>query len=339
MFTLTKDHIEYVKQVCKTAATRHANQAFECVLIECDSTRNEVKLTGGDGIVEIVRVLSADVETDFSTAVNAVKFMQSVDACKSPTGILKDQLIVKHGRRQFKIQTVSAEAYPAYPKSVDDHKIDGVTPSNLIDTIKAVSFAAAKNDVRHMLNGVFIGGHAVATNGHRMCVIDLGLSKNAIVSIEAVNKIPLDISGTVFLSDNVMSIIDESYEFKCKLIDGKYIGYERAIPQSSVNNVSVERADFIDAIKAAQINAPDSGNVIFHFCDESTIRSRSGRNEDAKIGFDCETSADFEMSFNSSYLIDALKVIKSESVELLFTDSQMYFREGGILNVISMCRI
>ena len=30
--------------------------------------------------------------------------------------------------------------------------------SNLIDTIKAVSFAAAKNDVRHMLNGVFIGG-------------------------------------------------------------------------------------------------------------------------------------------------------------------------------------
>lgn len=337
MFTIEKEYIEAVSQVCKTAASRHANQSFECVLIEA-SEHGLVSLTGGDGIVEIKRVIPCDVKTSFSIAVNAAKFSQAVSACGNPSVTLKDQLIVKSGRRQFKLHTVNADIYPAYPEAVDDNKMD-INPSNLIDSIKAVSFAAAKNDVRHMLNGVFIGAHAVATNGHRMCVLDLGLQKDAIVSIEAVNKIPLDIDGDVYLSNNVLSIVSSEYSFKCKLIDGKYVSYERALPKDFKYTVDVNREDFIDSIKAAQINAPESGNVSFHFCDKSVIKSRSGKQEDALIGFDCTSSDDFEMGLNSSYLLNALNAVKSESVSIKFTDSQAVIEQDGMVNVISMCRI
>lgn len=336
MFTIEKNQIESIKQVCKTAASRHACQSFECVLIEADG--DSVTLTGGDGIVEIQRTIPANVKTGFKVAVNATKFMQAVNACGDATVVLKDQLIVKAGRRQFKLHTVDADAYPAYPQAIDDHKLD-IDPQNLIESIKAVSFAAAKNDVRHMLNGVYIGKDAAATDGHRMAVVPLELDKSAIVSIEAVNKIPLDFGGSVFLSDNVLSIVSDDKSFKCKLIDGKYVSYDKAIPSKFNHTVEVNRADFIDAIKAAQINAPESGNVLFHFCQDSTIKSRSGRSEDAQVGFDCTTDSDFEMAFNSSYLLSALSVLHSESVVIKFADSQLVIESDGMINVISMCRI
>lgn len=336
MFTIKKDQIEAVMQVCKTAATRHANQAFECVLIEADA--DGVSLTGGDGVVEINRALVADVESGFKIAVNAQKFMQAVKACGDATVILKDQLTIKSGRRRFKLHTVDAEAYPAYPRANNDNKMN-IAPQTLIETIKLVSFASAKNDVRHVLNGVFIGKHATATNGHRMAVADLGLKKDAIVSIEAVNKIPLDITGDVYLSDNVLSIVSGTYSFKCKLIDGKYVDYERVIPNEFTKEVTVDKSSFIDAIKAAQINAPESGNVVFHFCSESTIKSRSGKQEDAIIDFDCVTNSDFEMSFNSSYLLNALSVLDLDIVKMQFNDGQVRIDDDGLINIISMCRI
>jgi len=338
MFTLTKKQSEAVSQVCKMASSRHANQGFECVLIQADSETNTVKLTAGDSIVEIIRVLNTEVETSVSVAVNAAKFMQSVLACGDCTVVVKDQMTIKNGRRSFKLHTVNSDAYPAYPDSVTEHEVN-ISPVSLIEAVKAVSFASAKNDVRHILNGVFIGRDAVATNGHRVCLYPLGLEKSAIVSIEAVGKIPLDIDGKVYLSENVLSIVSTEYSFKCKLIDGRYVPYEKILPKKFKHDVTVNTADFIDAVKAAKINAPESGNILLMFGEKSEIKSRSGKNEDATVGFDCVSSAEFEIGFNSSYLIDALNVVVSESVNIKFTESQVYIEDAGIISLISMVRI
>ena len=338
MFKIEKSQIETIKHVCKSAASRHMNQAFECVLINADSNSGVVVLTAGNGTIEMSSSLSCEVKSSFVIAVNAQKFMQSVESCGDPDVSLKDQLIVKSGRRQFKIQTVTADAYPQFPESVDENKLD-ISASDLISTIKSVSFAAAKNDVRYVLNGVHIGDDAVATNGHRMSYTSLNLKGSAIVDIDAVNRIPPTITGDVYLSDNVLSIVNEFESFKCKLIDGKYPDYKSVIPKEFNHEVTVNRLDFIDALKAARINAPESGNVAIKFCNESIINSRSGKQEDAAIGFDCETSSDFDMGFNSSYLIEALSVLNCDSVEMKFTDNLVYIESDGIKNTVAMCRI
>lgn len=335
MFTLTKEHANIIKQVCNSAANRHANQSFECVLIE--ASENAVTLTAGDGVVQVQRTISTEVTSNFSVAVNAQKFNQAFNSCRNPSVTLKDQLIVKSGRRIFKLHAIDADVYPAFPESVGDKKLC-IDPLTIIDSIKSVSFSAAKNDVRYMLNGVYIGKHAVGTNGHRLCCVELGIESSAILSIEAVSKIPDDIKGDAFLSENVFSIIDDGYSFKCKLIQGKYVSYERAIPSKFNHTVTVNRDDFIDAVKAAKINAPDTGNVLFSFGPESKITSRSSKNEDASIGFDCDADGEFEMGFNSSYLLDALNAIHSDSVLIQFTDSQACIINDLSVNVISMAR-
>lgn len=337
MFKLTKEQTELAINACKFAASRHANQGFECVLINADSESNKVTFTAGDSIVEKIRVISCDVELSLSVAVNAAKFSQSIAACKNPTILLKDQLTVKSGRRVFNIHTVDPSAYPAYPESIKENEMD-IAPNELIDAIKTVAFSAAKNDVRYVLNGVFIGKNAVATNGHRLCIYPLGLDKDAIISIDAVNKMPSDIDGKVYLSNNVLSFVSDEYSFKSKLIDGKYVPYEKIIPSKFTSNVTVNREDFIDAVKAAKINSPDSGNIFFKFGKDSEIKSRSGKNEDAVIGFDCESSNEFEMGFNSSYLIEALNMLSLDSIDIKFTDGQLYIEQEGVANLISMVK-
>ena len=165
------------------------------------------------------------------------------------------------------------------------------------------------------------------------------MSKDAIISIEAVSKIPTDIEGKVYLSNNILSIISSDHSFKSKLIDGKYVPYQKIVPTEFKSTVTVNREDFIDAVKAAKINSPESGNVFFKFGKESEIKSRSGKNEDAVIGFDCESTSEFEIGFNSSYLIDALSMLTLESIDMKFTDSQLYVEQAGVINLISMVRI
>jgi DNA polymerase-3 subunit beta len=341
MFKITKNQIEDINTVCKAAATRHANQAFENVLINV-SIDGIVFFTGGDGTIQIDRnIVSDKVETGFTISVNAHKFSQAITACGDCTVILKDQLIVKSGRRNFKLQAVDAESYPSFPEPTNNDKID-ISAENLIDSIKSVAFASAKNDVRYVLNGVCIGVDAVATNGHRMAVMPLGLSKSVIVSIDAVGKIPAGAKGEIYISDNILSIVDSVNQssFKCKLVDGRYPEYKKVVPKKSTvkHEATVNRVDFIDAIKAAQINMPDSGNVLFTF-GENTIKSRSGKNEYAEVGFDCDCSSNFEMSFNSSYLLGALSSLISDKVTMGFTDSQVVIECDGMTNIISMCRI
>ena len=103
--------------------------------------------------------------------------------------------------------------------------------------------------------------------------------------------------------------------------------------------MTVNTAHFIDAVKAAKINAPESGNILLMFGEKSEIKSRSGKNEDATVGFDCVSSDEFEIGFNSSYLIDALNVVVSESVNIKFTESQVYIEDAGIISLISMVRV
>lgn len=333
MFTLDSNLTNLVKQVCDLAS-KNPNQALECVLLEVND--GYLSLTAGNGVVEIRRVLQVDSQSNFTTAVNAKKFYQSISSCKNPVVTLNDDLIVKSGRRRFTIKTIDPNAYPIYPDSTDESKID-MGSNELVDCIKKVAFAAAKNDVRYMLNGVFIGKHAVATNGHRVCVHDLGLDKEAIVNIDSVSKMPEGFEGDVYLSENILAIKGEGYHFKSKLIDGKYISYEKAIPTDFDKTVSVDKSDIIDAIKAAKINAPESLNVLFKFGESSEIISKNSRKENAHIGFECTTTDSFEIGFNSDYMISAISSIDSDDIKIGFTEDRAIISDSNIVNVVSKC--
>lgn len=334
MITIDKCHGEAIKQVCQAASSRSTIQAFENVMIK--SIKDGIEMKAGDSLIEITRTIPAAVESGFETTVNAAKFLQAFTACGGDvTLICKDDLTVKSGRRKFNLPIISVESYPAYPEMGDSERIDC---DGIVKKIKAASWASAKDDVRHVFNGVFIGEHAVATNGHKMAMVNLGLNRKAIVPINSIQKMP-DIDGIIMISDSIFCIKGDDLTFKTKLIDGQFPDYTRAIPKTN-KTVTVKTADFIDAVKAAAITANSKfKTVIFRFGKESTVESLSqDKRESSLIGFDCDTSDDFDFAVNSAYLIEAASSLSSESLEIKFSDMQMMIESDDHKAIISAVR-
>lgn len=337
MITIAKKYAEEIKQVCQAAASRASIQAFENIYIHADES-GIVKLKAGDSMIEITRMIAADkFESGFETTVNAPKFLQAFNACSGDVQIIvKDKMTIKSGKRRFTLPVISAESYPAYPEMDDAQKVEC---DGFIETVKQSAWAAGKNDVRYVMNGVYISKDAVGTNGHKMAVTPIGLDCDIILPIETINKIP-DIDGDIYISDSVMAIKSKDVEFKTKLIDGRYPDYKRAIP-SCDKTASVDLDEFKSAVKAAQITANSQfKTIVMSFGDECSISATSSdKREDSSIGFECDCSDSFEFAVNSSYLLEALNELTLPNVELQFSDGMMMIEEAGKKLIICSVRL
>ncbi len=339
MITISKKYKEEIKQVCNAASNKSHIQALENIYISA-SVDGIVILKAGDSLVEFTRMIVADkFESGFTTTVNATKFMQSFNACSGDVEIIvKEDMIIKSGRRKFTLPIISADAYPAYPE-MDECKT--IECANLIDKIKQVSWASAQDDVRYQLNGVYVGNHAVSTNGHKLSLIDLGVDTNLIIPIESIKKLPPIENYTVTSSDNILSIRNDDLEFKTKLVDANFPDYKRVM-QTPDKYLTVNSIDFIDAVKASSVLADSkSKTVIFTFGQDSKVESASGdKRESSSIGFDCDSEHDeFQFACNSSYLLELLNTVSSETLIIGFTDQQMIISQDDQTSLIMRVKI
>jgi len=338
MFTITKDHSDTIKQVCQSAASRSPIAAFQNVLIQADAGNKQVTLKAGDSIIELTKTIDAQVELDCAFQVDAAKFLKAFNACKKDVSItVKDlQIEIKSGRSKFKLAYHQADGYPAFPNAEDLEKVD-ITIDSLVNKIKMVSFAAAKNDVRFVLNGVYVGNHVVATNGHRMTWADCGLTESFIVPVEAINKAPV-FNGDVYKNDNILAFIGDHEQFKTKLVDGKYVPYERVMFEAD-QLVNVNKSEIIDAIKSVSITSNlDTNSIVLNIGKESFVKAKA-QNDESTIGFECDSSIDIEKGFNWSYLLDALNSIDSEQITIGFCEKGAVISDDNIRNIVMGVKI
>jgi len=342
MFTISKDNSDAIKQVCQSAASRSPIAAFQNVLIKAEN--NQVTLTAGDSVIELTKTIEAQVELDCAFQVDATKFLQSFNACKKDVQVTVGdlQIEIKSGRSKFKLAYQPADVYPSFP-SDDDLQLFGASSMNLVTDVQSVAFAAAKNDVRFMLNGVHISdAHVVATNGHRMAWADhdFDCDGDLILPIEFVNKAPL-IDGATYYNNNIIALIGDNEQFKCKLIDAKYVDYRRAIFEKE-HQVDVNKADFIDAIKSAMITSnTETKSILLHFGKESYIESKTQKDK-STIGFECSQPVEiegFEIGSNSSYLLDAVNSIEPDQVAIGLCERGFVISDENINNIIMRVKV
>lgn len=336
MITISKKYADQIKQVCSVASNRCAIHAFENVYIS--AKEKKVNFKAGDSLIELSRYIDSEsFESGFETTVNAAKFLQAFNACQGDvTLIQKDDLTIKSGRTKFTLPTISPESYPSYQDIGDVVEINAPV-NEIVSRIKAVAFAAGRDDARAFFNGVYLGDDIVASNGHVMAVMP-GYGNDAIIPISAVSKLPDD-GDSVMISDNVFCIFAPDFTFKTKLIDHKYPDYRRAMPKTD-KRVTMLKSDLVSCSKSAAITANQKFKTIsFKFGAECSVSSTSeSKKENALVGFEADASCDFDFALNSSYLIDALNSIDSDAVVLEFSDTQLYI-DHGIKIVISGVRL
>jgi DNA polymerase-3 subunit beta len=248
-------------------------------------------------------------------------------------------------RSEAHISGLDAADFPPIPK-VEDGTTIKVKPTDMRHAISQVAFAAASEESRPVLTGVyaeFDGDRLTlaAADGFRLAVRKLPLDsvvddKIAVIiparSLAELNRLISDQEEPVELTINSKKsqviVKLRNVEMVSQLVQGTFPNYEQLIPQSHSTRAVINLGDFLRATRSASIFARDGSGIVrlqIMPKDGSGKVAISARAEEVgdNLG-EVDASVEGEESkiaFNSKYLTDVLGVLSEDQVALETTTS------------------
>lgn len=328
--------------VTRVVERRNTYPILANVLIEANNDGRLI-LRATDLDIEITEIVPAAVSEPGITTVPAGLLS---DICrKFPDGSevafehADHNAVVKASRSRFNLATLDADQYPDLKSGTFEHSFS-LPASGLSRLISKVSFAMSTEETRYYLNGIYFHVadgklRGVATDGHRMARFDLPLPDGAdgmpgvIIprkTIVELAKLLGDVDGdvTVEVSWTKIRFSLGSMVLLSKLIEGTFPDYDRVTPKGNNKLVSVSKAEISKAVDRVGIMATDRGGkaVKMSFSPgtltlEVSNSDHGTATEDLPVGGDLE----FEIGFNTRYLLDVVSQADSDEVEFAFNDA------------------
>lgn len=257
------------------------------------------------------------------------------------------RLLVKAGRSRFSLQTLPAEDFPSMALADGDVRRFSVAQKEFRKLLGQTQYAMASQDVRYYLNGLLLlvdGSElrAVATDGHRLAYASMPLEaapaelrEEGAARQELIlpRKTVIELNRLLADSDEPLSIemLPNQIRFQfgeinlvSKLIDGRFPDYERVIPSSLKNVVSVARTALLQSmVRAAILTNEKFRGVRLMLADGSLkIMAANAEQEEAQEEIEVDYQGDaLDVGFNVAYLLDVLNNRSEEFIEWGFNDA------------------
>ncbi len=235
----------------------------------------------------------------------------------------------------FTIYGHDPDQYPAVPGFEGKADLE-VTLEQIQEGIEQSLFAAARESTRYALNGVLweVNGKKlclVATDGRRLarCVVSLQKAGHApegriIVpakTMSLLDKLTGDSSATVSvrLVDNQIALACEPVVISSNLVEGNFPKYEDIIPKDYDKKITLGTGAVLSAVRRAALLANEDSKGIKLALEKGkmTFSSRAPETGDAQIQMPIEYDGEpIEIGFNPQFLMDVMRVIKSETFDL-----------------------
>lgn len=326
----------------KALPAKTTNQILEGVLIE--AADDHVSMTCTDERMTIVTKVKATVKEPGIGVIPGKLFNEVV---KNLSGYdinvkmsAKNIFTVRGANSRTNISGQDADLYPSLPDVKADHKISLPQPV-LKDMISKTEFAVALEDMRETLTGAYLEItqneiNMVCLDGYRMAVRRMQASSTALDNCSAI------VPGKVFsnvaklLSDNeddfaYISIGNGKLHIQfgdtdvyTVLINGDYVKYKALIPKDFTTRLEVDVEQFRKAIDRASLIARQGQNnlLVFRIANgEMSIESRSEIGDVHETMEVIQTGNDLNIAFNVKYLIDVVKNIGSETMNICMNSS------------------
>ncbi|WP_153111162.1 DNA polymerase III subunit beta [Propionivibrio limicola] len=251
------------------------------------------------------------------------------------------RLLLKAGKSRFALQTLPAQDFPRMVIAETSQGKITVTQKQFRQLLSKTQFAMAAQDVRYYLNGLLllVDGNqlrAVATDGHRLAYASMELENQADLPRQELilpRKTVLELNRLLSDSDEALTIQMASnqiqFEFGSihlvsKLIDGKFPDYERVVPTSLKNSVTMNRSALLQSMVRAAIltNEKFRGVRLILSTGSLKIMAANAEQEEAQEEIEVDYSGDsIDVGFNVGYILDVLNNTSSEMIEWGFNDA------------------
>lgn len=354
-FSVTKENLlEGLTKTQNVVSNRTTLPVLSNVLVE--TTDTGIRLSTTDMEVALRCDVPAVIEKPGSTTLPARRLLSVVRELPASEiqieADAKSISSIRSGQSFFKIYGLPRDEFPAFPTSKESRAIS-LQQGVLKDGLKKTSYAISMDETRYVLNGILFSFKEntlklVATDGRRLALfeetIDAELAGKLdidfIVPTKAINELQrllLDTGEvTLSVSDNLVSFELNGSLLVSKLVDGNYPNYKQVIPSSEdvKEVIALEREMFLTCVRRVSLLSSDKTSSIRLNFSKNNIEVTSNTPE---IGEAKESLAvayrgrDFSIAFNPEYLMDPLKALSNDEVNLHLIDEM----SPGVLKINS----
>ena len=317
--------------------------------LKIEVSKEGISLTGSNGQISIENFIAVQDENagllvsspgaillEASFFINVVSSLP--DIVLDFKEIEQKLVLLTSGKSEITLKGKEAELYPRL-QEVSTTKPLILETKVLKDIINETAFAASTQESRPILTGVHFvltDNHSlktVATDSHRMSQRKIQLETagdnfDVVIPSRSLREFTSVFSDDietveVFFSNNQLLFRSQHISFYTRLLEGTYPDTDRLIPKDFNTTVTFDTANLRHAMERARLlsNATQNGTVKLDI-QNGVVSAHVNSPEVGKVNEELDILAvngeDLMISFNPTYLIDALKAVGNEQVKISF---------------------
>ena len=320
---------------------RHTLPILSNVLLESQNGQTTILAT--DLEIQINTHGPASEATAFRITTNAKKLQDILRALPEGALVALDwadkRLTLKAGKSRFALQTLPAEDFPLMSVAEEIGASFSLSQEIFKNMLSQVQYSMAVQDIRYYLNGLLmqVEGNQlrlVATDGHRLAyssaTIETDLPKTEVI---LPRKTVLELFKLLNRPNEPISVelLKNQVRFRCndtvivsKVVEGKFPDFNRVIPLDNDKIFLVNRIELLSALERAAILANEKFRGARLHVQAGLLSVVCSNNEQEEAREELEIAyqgAELEVGFNIGYLMDVLRNVHTEDMQLAFGDA------------------
>ncbi|MCP4653439.1 MAG: DNA polymerase III subunit beta [Candidatus Omnitrophica bacterium] len=340
-FIINRDTLlETLQKALGPTTTKQNLPVLNDILI---TTSNEkLKLVTTDLDITTISLLKPKIIEEGKITVPMKRFLAIIRELPSnevTVQTLKNNLLIKCEKIEFKMNTSDPNEFPKVEEENHTSFIK-INPQELEEMIKLTSFCVGQDDVNYVLGGVLFDIFEntiklIATDGKRLSFIEKKLPATQspiktkisfILPIKAVTEIQKLIKDKtdeilLFTEENRVGFDFKGTQFIARPIEGEFPNYAQYIPDENREKMKIDKKEFLLSLRrAAILSTPDYQGVKLDVKKDSMVISKQTpqMGEVKEVVSVKYGGAPLQIGFNPSYLLDVLKNLSGEEVDIEF---------------------
>ena len=330
------DLLNSVNIVMKAVPAKSTMPILECLVIEVKNgiiklTANDMEL-GIETVIEGEIIEKGQIALDAKILLDIVRKLPDNDVTIVTDNSFKTNITCE--KAKFTIIGKSGEDF-SYLPSIE--RIDSIIISQftLKEVVRQTIFSIADNDNNKLMTGELfeIDGDTlkvVSLDGHRISIRKIELknsypSRKVVVPGKTLNEVSKILSGdadkdvSIFFTGKHIVFEFDQTTVVSRLIEGEYFKIDQMLSSDYETKVTINKKELLDCIDRATllVKEGDKKPIIINITDgmmELKINSTVGSmNEEIDI---VKQGKDLMIGFNPKFMIDALKVIDDEEIDI-----------------------
>lgn len=330
--------------VMKAVSTKTSSVILESILISASD--NRVVLDATDTELSIQTEVAAVIVKAGGVVLNAKLFSEIVRKFDSTESLIELDVdsdfktTIRCEQAVFNIMGIDPVEFIPMPK-IDRDAFISLSQFSLKEVIRQTEFSTAISDINRMMGGELIDvknnvAKFVTLDGHRMSIRNIELmgeyeDQKCVVPIKSLQEVMRIIDSDTqknvniyFSKDHILFEFDKTLVLS-RILDGEFFRIESMLSNDYDTKVNVSRLKLQNAIEQSMILIRENEHKPMILDIENGMLKLSVNSSlgfmDAKVNIE-KSGSDLKIAFNPKFLVDALKVIDDDFVNIYFTNAK-----------------